>query len=133
MRLTKEKRRGNYFWGGLCAKETPFSMLPFKPSTQAFRRVFSFSSRLVSGLWAFSAPLAFRIVSMGARCDLKWSTYTKLDRNGEEVKASLLSNGVAAWNTWEVDERWLDDALLAAKTLEDLLCESVDRQLNSSS
>jgi len=47
----KERQVGeDYFCGGLCAKLTPFAMLPFKPSTQALRRVFSFSSRLVSGL-----------------------------------------------------------------------------------
>jgi hypothetical protein len=47
---------GDYFWGGLWAKFTPFVMLPFKPSTQALRRVFSFSSRFVRGFRAFSAP-----------------------------------------------------------------------------
>ena len=52
--------------------------------------------------------------------------YAKLDRNGEEVTASLLNNGLAAWNTWEVDERWLNNALLAVKTSEDLLCETID-------
>jgi hypothetical protein len=48
--------REYYFWGGLWANETPFSMLPLSPSTAAFRSVFSLSSILVSGLIAFSTP-----------------------------------------------------------------------------
>lgn len=60
----KERQMGeDYFCGGLCAKLTPFAMLPFKPSTQALRRVFSFSSRLFRGLMAFSAPEVYFAVS----------------------------------------------------------------------
>lgn len=50
--------------------------------------------------------------------------YTKLNGDGEEVTAGLLSNGIATWDTWEVDESRLDNALFAVKTSEDLLCEA---------
>lgn len=102
-------------------------MLPLRPATQASRSFFSLTSRLVSGFSAFSAPLGCLNVSA---CPLvlrmvERVTYAKLDGNGEEVTASLLGNSIAAWNTWEVDEGWGNDALFAAKTLEDGLCEAV--------
>jgi hypothetical protein len=48
----------------------------------------------------------------------------KLDRHGEEVGAGGLCDGVAAGDTWQVDEAGLDDALLALGGLDDLLGES---------
>jgi len=38
---------------------------------------------------------------------------TKLDWDGEEIAASLLSNGITTRNTWQIDECWLDDTALA--------------------
>jgi hypothetical protein len=67
----------DYFWGGLWAKLTPFAILPFKPSTAALRRVFSDSSRLVSGLSAFSAPLVYSGCQESTCGILGWEeTYT---------------------------------------------------------
>ena len=51
-------------------------------------------------------------------------TYAELDRDGEEVAARLLSNGLTTRNTWQVDEGWLNDALLALGSLHDALGEA---------
>lgn len=59
----KKYMRVYHFCGGLCAKVTPFSILPLRPATQALRRVFSPSSRLVRTLMAFSAPFGYERVS----------------------------------------------------------------------
>lgn len=98
-----------YFWGGLWAKLTPLVMFPFRPSTAALSRVFSFSSRLASGLRAFSAP---EVCERCQRCYgglypyIRISirvTHAELDGHGEEVAASLLGDGVTAFNAWQVD------------------------------
>ena len=48
-------------------------------------------------------------------------TYTKFYRHGEEVAAGNLGNSFTAFDTWEVDESWLDDAGLALNGLDNLL------------
>ena len=68
-------------------------------------------------------------MSVAAIGDNTGGTYTKLNWDGEEVQASLLCNGITTWNTREVDESWLDNALLAGNTLEDLLSKTKIRQL----
>lgn len=52
------------------------------------------------------------------------SRWAKLDWDGEEVEASGSLDGLTAWDG-EVDEGWLDDALLARNGAEDLLGEAV--------
>lgn len=48
----------------------------------------------------------------------------KLDRDGEEVEAGLLGNGITTGDTRKVDEGRLDDASLALVSLEELLGEA---------
>jgi hypothetical protein len=50
----------------------------------------------------------------------------KLDRNGEEVGASGLSDGVTTLNTGEVDKAGLDEPLLALGGPDDLVGESME-------
>jgi hypothetical protein len=56
---------------------------------------------------------------------LPQGTHPELDGNGEEIASGLLGNSITTWNTREVDKRWGDYALLATKTLENRLGESV--------
>ena len=51
-------------------------------------------------------------------------THAELNRHGEEVATGLLRDSVAAWNAWQIDVGWLDDALLALQGAEDLLGEA---------
>ena len=50
-------------------------------------------------------------------------THAKLNRDGEELAASLLGNLLAAWDTRQVDVAGLDKALCALDSLEQLLGE----------
>jgi hypothetical protein len=52
-------------------------------------------------------------------------TYTKFHRHGEEVAAGNLGNSFTTFDTWEVDESWLDDASLALNSLDNLLGEPI--------
>ena len=103
-------------------------MLPFRPSTQALSRVFSFSSMLVSTLIAFSAPpgcLSISHIQKGLRS----GAYPKFNGHGEEVAASLLGNFLATWNAWEVNKAGLDKAFLALHGPDDLLGKAASGQL----
>lgn len=51
-------------------------------------------------------------------------TYSKLDGDGEEVTASLFSNGLTSGNTGEVDIAGLYETSLALDGAKDLLSES---------
>ena len=78
---------------------------------------------------AFSAPPGYEENQLcyGRKQGVKIlaSTYTKLNRYGEEVKTGGLGNGISALDTREVDIAGLDDALLALGGLDDLLGEAV--------
>lgn len=54
--------------------------------------------------------------------------YSKLNRDGEEVAASLLGNGITARNAGEVDVARLNEALLALDSPEELLGKSDKNQ-----
>jgi hypothetical protein len=54
-------------------------------------------------------------------------TYAKLDRDGEEVAASLLLDLLATRNSIKVDEAGLDEALCALSSLEQLLGEPAEK------
>ena len=54
-------------------------------------------------------------------------TYAKFNGCGEEIGARCLCNGITTSYTGEIDEAWLDNALLAVDGLQDLLGESVTR------
>lgn len=70
--------------------------------------------------------LLLGVVGLGDNVDgLLGTVGAKLDRNGEEVHTSGLHNGLTALNTGQVDERGLDDALLALGGLEQLLGEAI--------
>ena len=68
---------------------------------------------------AFSAPLGYEMISW-----LSWTvgqtSYAKLDRDREEVDASLLGNLLAAWNARQIDIARLNETLLALDGLENL-------------
>lgn len=69
---------------------------------------------------AFSAPVGYFIVSHRVLEHLD-TTYTELDGYREELGTGSLRDGVATFNTWEVDEARLDDTLLAIDGLDYLL------------
>ena len=74
-------------------------------------------------LWAFSAPSGYYSQRRIERPIRLW-TYPKLDRDREEIDASLLGDLLAARNARQVHVRRLDDALLALDGLDQLFGEA---------
>ena len=72
-----------------------------------------------------------RRLESGGNAGKQRSTHSKLDRNGEEVEASLLGDLGAARNTGEVDVAGLDDALGALDGLEEFLGETAVLSVSS--
>lgn len=77
---------------------------------------------LVAGL----EELLLGVVRLGDDVDgLLGTVGTELDGHGEELNAGGLDDGITALDTREVDERGLDNTLLALGGLQQLLGEAI--------
>lgn len=53
------------------------------------------------------------------------SAYAELDRDREIVTAGFFGNGIATFDTWEIDESWFDDAAFALCGLQETFGEAM--------
>jgi hypothetical protein len=68
-------------------------------------------------------------LSVRTRTSDQRPTYAKLNRNRKKVNTSGLSNSLTTGDTGEIDEAGLDDALLTLGGPQELLGESMSRQI----
>lgn len=100
-------------------------MLVLRPSTALPKSSFSRSVMPSRGLVAFSTPLGCEALVYIIKIESsRISTYSKLNRDREEVDAGGLGDGLTAGNTRQVDVAGLNKALLALDSAEHLFGES---------